>query len=836
MFKSVSLRIFSWAALLTVAAILFMAFQGAASVPLHELISAPHGLDAAGVSADALAAFKPTANAPGLNCAASPDEPLEIRRDKQTKVFEFTLPASVTQAPHHVVYVQDPIVEMVVFSVLAPDGCRWIGASGRAFPFKQRAVVNPFPNVALPDGLPPGTVVQVLIQDIKSIRPWVYLSDMAGFQQVSTTIWMGLAAFSTMLFAAAAVATGFTGLMRQSVVWSFVVYVASFLFWLCQNFSMASAGMGYWPEGAQFPIMQALAVAGVVLGIGIASIEFLQLQYRTRRAFQLGVGACAAGFVSSAWLPYGYKTGSAILGVVALAIAWTLVRKLRGADWPLKLFTLGLTATMAGGATQAASVLSGGGTAGYWPVFAFPLGAFVQGILWMVALLVRAEMNRRTQDAQLYRDATFDALTGLYNRKTLTDKLARRIEQIQNNGSGRCVLIFLGLDRFKLINDSLGHLTGDELLRQAAQRLQSTTVRADCLARFGGDEFLLLLHCNATEAEAVDWASRIQASFKPEWQIGGRQLHVTASMGVVLVDQRYQAVSDVLRDADTALHRAKEDGPNQFVLFDHRMRDEVEKQFRIESELGHAIDERQFELYYQPIVHLSNGRHAGFEALVRWRHPVHGMVPPVQFIEIAEASGHIRALGTLIIEMAMEAISTWKSEGIWQTGWYVSINVSGGQLVDASLLSILERQQQALGIDDCDIRLELTETAVISNLVVANQIFPVLRDRGMALCMDDFGTGYSSLSYLSVLPFQIIKIDKSFVDGLMNQPQQRALIKAMLSLARELNMRVVAEGIELPEQAETLAAFGCDYGQGYHFARPLAIAAATEWLQADARR
>lgn len=835
--KSLILRVFYLAALVTAVAILLSAFKGTTSVPLRELINAPRGLNPAGIGAAALAPFEPGADAAGQGCAGPASAAaLDIRRDKPTRVFEFTLPASVAQNPRQVAYVQDPIVERVVFSVLKPDGCRWISASGRAFPFTQRAVVNPFPNVTLPVGLPPGTVVQVLIQDTKSIRPWVYLAEVAEFQQLSTTIWMGLAAFSTMLLAAALVATGFTGLMRQSVVWSFVVYVACFLFWLSQNFSMVSAGIGYWPEGAYFPLMQALAVAGVVLGIGMASIEFLQLEQKPRRVFQLGVAACAAGFVSSAWSPYGYKTGSAILGVVALAIAWTLVRKLRGADWPLKIFTLGLTATMAGGATQAASVLSGGGTASYWPVFAFPLGAFVQGIMWMVALLVRSETNRRAQEAQLYRDATFDALTGLYNRKTLTDQLTRRIEQIQSQGTGHCLLIFLGLDRFKLINDSLGHLTGDELLRQAAQRLQSADVRADCLARFGGDEFLLLLHGAGTEPEAIDWASRIQTAFRPAWQIGGRQMQITASMGVVLVDTRYQSVSDVLRDADTALHRAKESGRNQFVLFDHRMREEVEKQFRIESDLGQAILERQFELHFQPIVLLPSGRHAGFEALVRWRHPVHGMVSPVQFIEIAEESGHIRALGTLIMEMAMQAIAQWKAEGIWQTGWYVSINVSGGQLVDASLLGILEQLQQAAGIDNLDIRLELTETAVIANLEVANQLFPVLRNRGVALCMDDFGTGYSSLSYLSVLPFQIIKIDKSFIDGLLTQPQQRALIKAMLSLARELHMRVVAEGIEERDQAETLAAFGCDYGQGYHFSRPLPMAAATEWLRTDLKR
>lgn len=416
-------RVFRWSSFLTAVAVLVVAFRGTSSEPLREVVTAPRGLASANVAEVLLEPFTQSAESGGSagnKCSQDQNRELTLDRQKPTKIFEFTLPPAELAGSARVVYLQDPITETVVFTAVDSKGCRWTAASGRAFPFVQRAFVNPFPNVLLPDNIPPGSAIQVLVQDVKTIRPWIHVANADVFQPLSTTIWMGLAAFSTMLVAAAFIATGFTGMMRQSVVWSFVVYVVCFLFWLSQNFSMASAGLGMWPEGPYFPVMQALAVASVVLGIGLASIEFLQLETGKRRIFQFAVAVCAMAFASSAWVSVGYKAGSALLGLVALAIAWTLVRKLPKADLPLKLFAMGLLATMAGGAVQATSVITGGSSSGYWPIFAFPLGAFTQGILWMVALVVRSEGDRRAQEARLVRDATFDALTGLYNRSYFT--------------------------------------------------------------------------------------------------------------------------------------------------------------------------------------------------------------------------------------------------------------------------------------------------------------------------------------------------------------------------------------------------------------------------------
>jgi EAL domain-containing protein (putative c-di-GMP-specific phosphodiesterase class I) len=314
-------------------------------------------------------------------------------------------------------------------------------------------------------------------------------------------------------------------------------------------------------------------------------------------------------------------------------------------------------------------------------------------------------------------------------------------------------------------------------------------------------------------------------------QLAGRELRMGASVGGVLFHGQYQQVEDVVRDADTALHTAKQTGRNRYVEFKIGMRDAIEQRFKVESDLAQALDLRQFELFFQPIVLLTDLSHAGFEALVRWRHPTHGFINPAQFIEIAEETGQIRELGQQILEMAMQAIAEWKQQGLWKNGWYVSINVSGGQLVDDSLIQELEVLQSLYGVDCQDIRLELTETAVISNLEAANRIFPAIRARGVALCMDDFGTGYSSLSYLSDLPFNVLKIDKSFVDELVGRSEQQALVRAVLSMARELGMLVVAEGLEELSQVAILQGMQCGYGQGYYFSRPLAYQAATDWLQ-----
>ena len=817
-----------WAAVLLVLLTVGMAFSGGRSVNLKELWTAPAGLDAADSARQAYARLRQDFSNAAPTCG--PVEPWpELVGSEPTKAFEFTLPEAKGGESPAVVYLQDPITKTVVFATTDSRGCPWVAASGRGFEFSQRAVPSPFPNVHLPE-MAEGARVMVVIQDPKTIRPWIYVSDFMAYQRVSTTIWMSLAACSTLLLGAALLATGIEGLLKQRVVTAFVVYVVALLFWLTQNFSMAAAAFDLWPHGPWFPLMQALAVAGVVTGIGFASIEFLQLEGRQRRIYQLGVALCALAFLSSAWFQPGYKVGAGLLAVVALMIMSALFQHLSQSDLPFKFFAMGFCATMLGGGVQAYSVIAGGGTSGYWAIFAFPLGAFTQALFWLIAIVSRSEINRRAQRARLLQDATYDALTGLYNRKQLALKVQDCIKRHAQGESTGSALLFLDLDRFKLVNDTLGHVVGDELLKVVSRRLSAVLPKGSMLARFGGDEFLLLIPDCSRAQDASAIAQSLLGAIGIPMPLAGRELRMGASVGLVMFGATYERVDDVVRDADTALHMAKRGGRNRAVVFEPHMRDAIEQRFKVESDLTQGLNERQFELFFQPIVELAGLTHAGFEALVRWKHPVQGYVNPAQFVEIAEDSGQIRELGRQILDMAMQAIGDWKRQGLWQTGWYVSINVSGGQLVDDGLTHELADLQQRHGVACEDIRLELTETAVISNLEAANRIFPAIRGRGIALCMDDFGTGLSSLSYLSDLPFNVLKIDKSFIDDMVTRPEQQALVRAVLSMARELGMLVVAEGLEHIEQVELLQGMQCGYGQGYHFSKPMPMDAATQWL------
>lgn len=821
-----------WMAVLLVLLTVGMAFSGGRSVDLKELWSAPTGLNDAVQAQQALQQLRADFDKSAGTCGQGGEWPT-LTGSEPTKAFEFKLPVA-GESPA-VVYLQDPITKTVVFATTDARGCPWVAASGRGGEFSQRAVPNPFPNVRLPV-LAEGARVLVIIQDPKTIRPWIYVSDFMAFQRVSTTIWMSLAACSTLLLGAALLASGIEGLLKQRVVTAFVVYVAALLFWLTQNFSMAAAAFDMWPGGPWFPLMQALAVAGVVMGIGLASIEFLQLPGKQRRLYQVGVLLCALAFLSSAWFQPGYKVGAGLLAVVALMIMSALFHHLSESDLPFKFFAMGFCATMLGGGVQAYSVLAGGGTTGYWAIFAFPLGAFAQALFWLVAIISRAEINRRNQKARLLQDATYDALTGLYNRKQLTLKVQECIQRHTDGDGAGSALLFLDLDRFKLVNDSLGHVVGDELLKAVSQRLSAVLPKGTMLARFGGDEFLVLVTDCANAQFAGGLAQSLLSAIGVPMQLAGRELRVGASVGVVMFDATYEYVDDVVRDADTALHMAKRGGRNRAVAFEHRMRDAIEQRFKVEGDLTQALEQRQFEVFFQPIIRLSDVSHAGFEALVRWKHPIHGYISPAEFVEIAEESGQIRELGRQILDMAMQAIGNWRQQGLWQPGWYVSINVSGGQLVDDSLLQEVEAFQSRHGVGCEDIRLELTETAVISNLEAANRIFPAIRACGIALCMDDFGTGLSSLSYLSDLPFNVLKIDKSFIDDMVARTEQQALVRAVLSMARELDMLVVAEGVEHLAQVELLQAMQCGYGQGYYFSKPMPVDAATGWLRSRLSR
>ncbi len=765
---------------------------------------------------------------PPAGCARKYDLPA-LSPLKQARAYSVKL-GEKRDAANEVLYLQEPIAEYFILIGEDARGCPWASVSGRGVDFAERDLVSPFPNTRLPD-LGEHRVVHAVIQDYKTIRPWVLLASEPSFQRETILIWIGLAAYSGILLVMIIIALGFDVWVRSRMALSYTVFVIGLQLWIVQNFGVGDAVFSFWPGPAFFPVFQALSVAGVVIGIGYAVVEFLRVGKLARRLILAGVFLSAAAFFSSAWHPLGYRAGSAVLASLALMTIVLLVRAVPRGDLSVRLFALGLGATMLGGGVQAYSVISGGADVSRLAVFAFPLGTFVQSVFWLAALSVRVRVERRALREQLIHDATHDAVTGLPNRPAMMRRVAACVADAKDGGGQSFGLLFIDLDRFKVVNDSLGHTFGDLLLKKVADILVMAAGPGCTVARFGGDEFLVLFEKSSFPAEVSRLAAALVTALNSPIAMGEREIHVGASIGVVMIGPDSDSAESVIRDADTALQEAKKSGRGQYLFFEESFRTKAEKRFRLENDLSVAIKLEQFELFYQPIIDLGTSRHAGFEALVRWQHPGRGFVSPADFVPVAEDTGLIRELGSFILRRAVETVGRWKREGLWLDGWYVSINVSGGQLQDDSLLGEIEGLLVTHGVACGDIRIELTETAVISNIEVADRLLPRFREMGIVLCMDDFGTGYSSLSYLADLPFGVLKIDKSFIDDIVSRSDQRALVKAVLTLAREMGLLVVAEGIEFEAQSQMLRAMKCGYGQGYLFAKPLAPADATRWLQ-----
>jgi diguanylate cyclase (GGDEF)-like protein len=422
-----------------------------------------------------------------------------------------------------------------------------------------------------------------------------------------------------------------------------------------------------------------------------------------------------------------------------------------------------------------------------------------------------------------------DPLTGLPNRLLFMERLHDQIARSRAEGSFEFAVFFLDVDRFKIINDSLGHAAGDELLTGVSRRLEHSLRSTDTVARFagectlarlGGDEFTVLLEGVRTAADARMIAERLVAAVARPFSLEGRDVVVTISVGVVMADGRYQRAEDMVRDADTAMYSAKDRGKARCEIFDTSMLAAVEERLLIESDLRQALERHEFRLHYQPIVTLSNQRLSGFEALVRWQHPGRGLVPPSGFIPIAEETGLIVPLGLWVLREACRQMRAWDAEFPECADLVVNVNLSARQCLHPTLVADVAATLAETGFDPRRLKLEITETMVLerSNEVIG--ILKALRALGVQLGLDDFGMGYSALSYLQQLPVQTLKIDRSFVSGIANAGNAE-IVRAILSLASGLSMDVTAEGVETAEQAARLQDLSCEFAQGYYFNRPL---------------
>jgi len=425
---------------------------------------------------------------------------------------------------------------------------------------------------------------------------------------------------------------------------------------------------------------------------------------------------------------------------------------------------------------------------------------------------------RKEQEHRIWHHANFDLLTELPNRWLMTERLQQHMLRAARKRSGLAVL-FLDLNGFKQINDSLGHQAGDELLRLVARRLKACTRLSDAVGRLGGDEFLIVAP-DATGAQGgAHLAEKILYTFADPFRLGDREIFCVPAIGITYYPDHGTTADDLIRNADVAMYEAKRNRGRPYATFSPEMLEVSARRLEVEHDLHRAFENREFVLYFQPKVDAHNNRILGAEALVRWYHPKRGLVPPSEFIPLAEECGLITALGEWTLREACEQLNKWRSEGIDIPS--VSVNLSPRQFVDSNLISVVQRILQQTSIDPACLELELTEGAMSVDIEKAISTLHSLKALGLKLSIDDFGTGYSSLTYLKRLPVDVVKIDQSFVKDLAKQNADSAIIEAIIDLADVLGFDVVAEGVETETQMEILRSTRCDMLQGYLFSRPV---------------
>ncbi len=430
--------------------------------------------------------------------------------------------------------------------------------------------------------------------------------------------------------------------------------------------------------------------------------------------------------------------------------------------------------------------------------------------------------ERHTADEALRHRVLHDALTGLPNRLSFVESLHAALRRASASGSPVGIL-FLDLDHFKRVNDSIGHHAGDELLRAVAPRLRAHLRPGDVVARFGGDEFGILVDRLADEGEAAAIAERVAGAFTESYSMGGADHFLTASIGIAVARPSGLEPVDaelLIRDADAAMYRAKERGRGRCELFDAEMRASAVRRLEVERELRHALERQQLELHYQPLIALASGEIVALEALVRWRHPERGLLDPDEFVSIAEESGLIEPIGRWVQETACRQVLDWHSLHPDRRPLDVAVNLSARQVAHRDLADSVAEILARTGLEPVNLRLEVTESALVEESDTAIATLEALSEIGVRLVLDDFGTGYSSLAYLNRFPFDALKIDRSFIDGLGIEQERTAIVEAVIGMARALSLDAIAEGVESEVQLSELRRLSCDFAQGHLFAPP----------------
>jgi diguanylate cyclase (GGDEF)-like protein len=425
---------------------------------------------------------------------------------------------------------------------------------------------------------------------------------------------------------------------------------------------------------------------------------------------------------------------------------------------------------------------------------------------------------RKQAEKSLKHLAHHDTLTNLPNRLLLDARMEHAITHARRKQS-RLALLFLDLDNFKLINDSLGHMTGDRLLQQVTQRLLSITREDDTIARLGGDEFVLLMEEVKHTADIISLAQKILDKLNERFEINGQSIFVGCSIGISLYPEDGDSAETLLKNADAAMYRTKDEGRNSYNFYTREMTASAYDRITLEGSLRRAIEQDELTVYYQPQKSLATGRYVGLEALVRWHHPEHGILPPGRFLPVAEATGLIVPLGNWVLKNACRQMVEWQRTGLPIDT--VSINLAGKQIRRDDLVESIASALDETGCRPEWLELEVTEGFIMSEIHASIDALRQLRDMGIKLAIDDFGTGYSSLSYLKKLPINRLKIDRSFVQDLADDNDDAAIVKAIVSLGHSLQLEIIAEGVETPYQENFLRQLGCEMGQGYLYSQPL---------------
>jgi diguanylate cyclase (GGDEF)-like protein len=440
---------------------------------------------------------------------------------------------------------------------------------------------------------------------------------------------------------------------------------------------------------------------------------------------------------------------------------------------------------------------------------------------------------------QLLHNAYHDLLTQLPNRRFFMDRLTQCVKRAKRHQDYEFAVVFMDVDQFKIVNDSLGHSAGDQLIRQISERLTdsirlkdprlhtdnvSGSVREagdDFVARYGGDEFAVVLDDILDASDAMRVAERIQQKLVTPFLVSGRQLQITVSIGIAVSVGGYSAAEDVLRDADTAMHRAKALGKSQYLLCDPMMHAAAVNRLKLEDDLRQAVKRGELLVYYQPIVTMHDARLSGFEALVRWQRPGFGLVGPGEFISVAEETGLIVAIGSWVLREACSQMSAWHLQFPSEPALTIAVNFSGKQFIQPDLVEQVVRTLRDTRLDPRSLGVEFTESVAMQDVARTALVLKELKALGVYTSVDDFGTGYSSLSHLRRLPLDILKLDRSFVSEMLNGNESGEIVHTIISLAHILGMAVVAEGVETIEQANHLRELGCKYAQGYFYAKPM---------------